>query len=538
MAAELEMVASLSRLQFATTAYFHFLFVPLTLGISLFIAILMTTYLVTGKQIYREMARFWTKLFAINFAMGVATGITHEFEFGTNWAVYSRYVGDIFGAPLAIEALFAFFLESSFIGMLIFGWNRVNDVVMTLVAWAVAFGTNLSALWILLANGWMQHPGGALLKVGTWAGGVRAELADFSQVTFSSVADVKFMHTITAGMIVASMFVLGISAYHLLRKQHVDFFKRSALAAAIFGLIASVSEVVIGDIHAHEVAKTQPSKLAAMEAVVHSEKAAPILLAAWVTQKENGQYDYAFKLPLPIPGILSFLAYHNFNAEVPGMNDVQKHMEQNFQAIQAAYTAKGYPELAGIIENNVKVDGKWPSFIPPVNIVYWAFHLMVYLGFLFVFVFAVAFYYAKKGVLQEKSWILKIALYSIPLPYIASLLGWATAEVGRQPWVVYPLTEIKHDASGNIVWGEMFKNIPALVEHGGKIVKMDVPGAFMGLTTYKAVTPTLTVLEVAITFIGFLVIFTVLSILDWWLIAKYAKKGPDYAGEQKAQEAY
>jgi cytochrome d ubiquinol oxidase subunit I len=537
MAADI-LVASLSRLQFATTAYFHFLFVPLTLGISLFIAILMTTYLVTGKQIYREMARFWTKLFAINFAMGVATGITHEFEFGTNWAIYSRYVGDIFGAPLAIEALFAFFLESSFIGMLIFGWNRVNDVVMTLVAWAVAFGTNLSALWILLANGWMQHPGGALLKVGTWAGGVRAELADFSQVTFSPVADVKFMHTITAGMIVAAMFVLGISAYHLLKKQHVDFFKRSALAAAIFGLIASVSEVVIGDIHAHEVAKTQPSKLAAMEAVVDSEHAAPILLAAWVTQNENGQYEYAFKLPLPIPGILSFLAYHNFSAQVPGLNDVQKYMEQNFAAIMNEYKAKGYPELAQIIENNVLLNGQWPSFNPPVNIVYWAFHLMVYLGFLFVFIFGVAFYYAKKGVLDQKSWILKVAFYSIPLPYIASLLGWATAEVGRQPWVVYPLTEIKHDANGNILWNEMFVKIPALVEHGGKIVNMEVPGAFMGLTTYKAVTPTLTVLEVAITFLGFLIIFSILTVIDWWLLVKYAKKGPDFGGQEKAQEAY
>jgi len=536
MAADI-LVASLSRLQFATTAYFHFLFVPLTLGISLFIAILMTTYLVTGKQIYREMARFWTKLFAINFAMGVATGITHEFEFGTNWAIYSRYVGDIFGAPLAIEALFAFFLESSFIGMLIFGWNRVNDVVMTLVAWAVAFGTNLSALWILLANGWMQHPGGALLKVGTWAGGVRAELADFSQVTFSPVADVKFMHTITAGMIVAAMFVLGISAYHLLRKQHVEFFKRSALAAAIFGLIASVSEVVIGDIHAHEVAKTQPSKLAAMEAVVDSEKAAPILLAAWVTKNENGQYEHAFKLPLPIPGILSFLAYHNFNAEVPGLNDVQKQMEQNFAAIMKEYKDKGYPQLAQIIENNVMINGQWPEFNPPVNIVYWAFHLMVYLGFLFVFIFGAAFYYAKKGILDQKPWILKLALYSIPLPYIASLLGWATAEVGRQPWVVYPLTIVKHDENGNILWNELFVKIPALVEHGGQIVKMEVPGAFMGLTTYKAVTPTLTVLEVAITFIGFLVIFTVLAILDWWLIAKYAKKGPDM-GTEKTQEAY
>jgi cytochrome d ubiquinol oxidase subunit I len=297
--------------------------------------------------------------------------------------------------------------------------------------------------------------------------------------------------------------------------------------------------VVIGDIHAHEVAVTQPSKLAAMEAVVNSEKSAPILLAAWVDKNANGQYDYAFRLPLPIPGILSFLAYHNFGAQVPGMNDIQKHMEMNFKAIMNKYETEGYPELTNIIKNNVLINGQWPDFIPPVNIVYWAFHIMVYLGFLFVFIFAVAFYYAKKGVLQNKSWILKVALYSIPLPYMASLLGWATAEVGRQPWVVYPLTEIKHDAAGNILWNKMFVNINALVDHAGHVVSMKVPGAFMGLATYNAVTPTLSVVEVAITFIGFLVIFTVLTLIDWWLIAKYARKGPDYtSGEEKTVEAY
>jgi cytochrome d ubiquinol oxidase subunit I len=378
----------------------------------------------------------------------------------------------------------------------------------------------------------MQHPAGALLKAGTWVGGVRAELDSFSEVVFSPVADVKFMHTITGGMIVAAMFVLGISAYHLLRKQHVEFFKRSALAAAIFGMIASVSEVLIGDIHAHEVAKTQPSKFAAMEAVVESEHSAPILLAAWVTQNENGEYEHAFRLPLPIPGLLSFLAYHDFKAQVPGMNDVQKAMEANFQKAM-----QEYPQLADIIKNNVMLNGQWPSFIPPVNIVFWAFHIMVYLGFLFVFMFTAAFYYAKKGILDQQSWLLKAALYAIPLPYIANLLGWATAEVGRQPWVVYPLTEVKHDANGNILWNDLFVQIPAMIKEGDKIVQTNVPGAFMGLTTYKAVTPTLTVLEVLITFLGFLVIFTILSVIDWWLIAKYAKKGPEM-GATKAQEAY
>ena len=268
-----------------------------------------------------------------------------------------------------------------------------------------------------------------------------------------------------------------------------------------------------------------------MEAIVESEHNAPILLAAWVSKDENGKYEYAFKLPLPIPGLLSFLAYHGFDKQVPGMNDVQKAMEQNFETAM-----KQYPQLKEIIENNVKIGNQWPSFIPPVNIVYWAFHIMVYLGFLFVFLFTAAFYYAKKGTLDQQSWLLKAALYSIPLPYIASLLGWATAEVGRQPWVVYPLTELKHDAQGNIIWNELFVKIPAMIKQGSQVIHTEVPGAFMGLTTYKAVTPTLTVLEVLITFLGFLVIFTILSVLDWWLIAKYAKKGPETSA--KTQTAY
>ncbi|MEO2069045.1 MAG: pyridoxal-phosphate dependent enzyme, partial [Desulfurobacteriaceae bacterium] len=269
----MDFVLLVSRLQFAMTAFFHFIFVPLTLGLSTLSAIVLTLYYKTGKEIYKEMAKFWAKLFAINFALGVATGLVHEFEFGMNWSVYSRFVGDIFGAPLAIEGLLAFFMESTFIGVFLFGWDKVPKGVHLLAAWLSSIGSNLSALWILVANGWMQHPTGA--EVVKTLAGKRAEMTDWWAVVFNPVADVKFWHTATAGMILASVFVLSVRAYHLLKHQHVEFFTNSAYIALIFGLIASVGEIIIGDIHAHEVAKTQPTKLAAMEELGASIRTIP-----------------------------------------------------------------------------------------------------------------------------------------------------------------------------------------------------------------------------------------------------------------------
>ena len=460
----MDFVLLVSRLQFAMTAFFHFVFVPLTLGLSTLSALMLTLHYATGKEIYRDMAKFWSKLFAINFALGVATGLVHEFEFGMNWSVYSRFMGDIFGAPLAIEALLAFFMESTFMGVFLFGWDRVPKAVHLLAAWLSSIGSNLSALWILIANGWMQHPVGA--KVEMAAAGKRAVMTDWWAIVFNPVADVKFWHTTTAGMILSAVFVLSISAYHLLKKQHVEFFKKSAYIALIFGLIASIGEVIIGDIHAHEVAKTQPTKLAAMEALWETKQGAPVLLATWADEKAQKNL---FEIPAPIPGLLSFLATHDFNGKLLGAKELQKMFEAKFGP---------------------------GNYIPPVNFVFWAFHIMVYLGFFFVILFVWGLMKYKD--LENANGFLKVALYSLPLPYIACWLGWATAEVGRQPWIVYPPT----DDYGKILMPEL------------------------GLKTAQAVSP-LTSIEVIITYVLFALTFTGLAIADFYLLAKFATKGPE-----------
>ncbi len=464
----MDFVLLVSRLQFAMTAFFHFIFVPLTLGLSTLSAIMLTLHYATGKEIYRDMAKFWAKLFAINFALGVATGLVHEFEFGMNWSVYSRFVGDIFGAPLAIEGLLAFFMESTFMGVFIFGWDKVPKSVHLLAAWLSSIGSNLSALWILIANGWMQHPVGA--QVVSTTIGKRAELTDWWAVVFNPVADVKFWHTATAGMILSSVFVLSISAYHLLKKQHVDFFKRSAYIALVFGFIASVGEIVIGDIHAHEVAKTQPTKLAAGEALWETTKGANISLFVWAD--ESAQKNIV-EIPLPIPGLLSFLGAHDFNAEIKGAKDLQKQFEAQFGP---------------------------GNYIPPVNFTFWAFHIMVYLGFYFVVLFLLGL--MKFRNLENSTGYLKMALYSLPLPYIACWLGWAFAEVGRQPWIVYPSTD-----------------------DYGKVLMPEI-----GLKTAQAVSP-LTNAEVIITYVVFVLTFVGLAIADFYLLAKFATKGPEKEAE-------
>ena len=464
----MDFVLLVSRLQFAMTAFFHFIFVPLTLGLSTLSAIMLTLHYATGKEIYRDMAKFWAKLFAINFALGVATGLVHEFEFGMNWSVYSRFVGDIFGAPLAIEGLLAFFMESTFMGVFIFGWDKVPKSVHLLAAWLSSIGSNLSALWILIANGWMQHPAGA--EVVSTLAGRRAELSDWWAVVFNPVADVKFWHTTTAGMILSATFVLAISAYHLLKKQHVEFFKKSAYIALVLGFIASVGEIVIGDIHAHEVAKTQPTKLAAGEALWETTKGANISLFVWAD--ENAQKNIV-EIPLPIPGLLSFLGAHDFNAEIKGAKDLQKQFEAQFGP---------------------------GNYIPPVNFTFWAFHIMVYLGFYFIVLFLLGL--MKFRNLENSTGYLKLALYSLPLPYIACWLGWAFAEVGRQPWIVYPLTD-----------------------DYGKILMPEI-----GLKTANAVSP-LTNAEVIITYVVFVLTFVGLAIADFYLLAKFATKGPEKEAE-------
>ncbi|HSB51850.1 MAG TPA: cytochrome ubiquinol oxidase subunit I [Dissulfurispiraceae bacterium] len=395
---------TLSRLQFAATSAFHFIFVPLTLGLSLLVAYMETKYVRTGDEMYLRMTKFWGKLFLINFALGVVTGITLEFQFGMNWAEYSRYVGDIFGAPLAIEATVAFFLESTFIGLWIFGWNKVSKRVHALSMWLVAFATNLSALWILLANGWMQRPVGYVVRNG------RAEMVDFTALLTNTYGWTKFMHTVASGYVVAAFFVMGVAAYHLLRKNDVLLFKTSFRMAATFALVSSLAVFIVGDFHAVEVATTQPTKFAAMESVWQTQRAAPYHL---ITLPDPANERNAVEA-LSIPKMLSFLAFHDGNAEITGLKD--------------------FPKLDR----------------PPVMITFLSFRAMAGLGMLFIALSFVAFILSRKDGLDSYTLFLRLMLYSIPLPYLAAQVGWILAEVGRQPWIVYGLLRTSDGVSKSI----------------------------------------------------------------------------------------
>lgn len=395
---------TLSRLQFAVTCMFHFIFVPLTLGISIMIAWMETRYVLTGDELWLRMTKFWGKLFLINFALGVVTGITMEFQFGMNWAEYSRYVGDIFGAPLAIEATVAFFLESVFIGLWIFGWNKVSKKVHLMSIWLVAIATNLSGLWILLANGWMQHPVGYVLRNN------RAEMVDFMALITNPYGLIKFGHQIVSGYTVAAFFVMGVSAWHLLRKNELEFFKRSFKQAALFGLLSAILVGVIGDYHAVEVAKVQPSKFAAMESVWDTQRGVGMNLIILPDEKgERNEVERLF-----IPNMVSILAFHDPNAEVKGL--------------------KEFP-------NDER---------PPVLPVFLSFRAMVGLGTYFILASLVAVFLSRKKNLEDYRLFLTIMLLSIPLPYIANQLGWIVAEVGRQPWIVYGVLKTAAGVSKNI----------------------------------------------------------------------------------------
>jgi cytochrome d ubiquinol oxidase subunit I len=382
-------VVLLSRLQFAATTMFHFLFVPLTLGLSIIVAVMETRYVRTGDETYLQMTKFWSKVFLINFALGVVTGITLEFQFGTNWSRYSAYVGDIFGSLLAIEATVAFFLESTLIGIWVFGWKKLSPKAHAAVMWLVALGSNLSALWIMVANGWMQNPVGFDIVNG------RAELNDFAAVIFNKFALLIFLHVIAAAVLLSSFVVMGISAYHLLKKNEVDFFTRSFNLALIFGLVSSIVVVIEGDQHAVHVTQTQPAKLAAMEAHWETGTRAPIILFAIPDEEKEKNVIEIGKLP----GLLSFLGHHDFNAEVKGLKDFPKEER------------------------------------PPVLLTMLAFRVMVGLGTLFPLLMITGFVLRKR--LMENPWYLRVMLYALPLPYVANEAGWFLAEVGRQPWIVY-----------------------------------------------------------------------------------------------------
>jgi cytochrome d ubiquinol oxidase subunit I len=397
-------VVSLSRLQFAVTSMFHFIFVPLTLGLSIMTAYMESRWVATGDEMYLKMTKFWGKLFLINFALGVVTGITMEFQFGMNWAEYSKYVGDIFGAPLAIEATVAFFLESVFIGLWIFGWNRVSKKVHALSIWLVAVATNLSALWILLANGWMQHPVGYVLRNN------RAEMVDFGALLTNPYGLLKFVHTVTSGYVVAAFFVMGIAAYHILRNNELAFFKRSFRMAAVFGLVSTILVAVTGDFHAAEVAKTQPAKFAAMESLWETQKNVGFnFIVIPDTQNECNQVEGPC-----VPNVLSLLAFHNPDAEIKGL--------------------KAFPK-----------DER-----PPVVPTFVSFRLMFTLGFAMILLSLLAVVYGKKESLEARRLFLTIMLFSIPLPYLAAQLGWIVAEVGRQPWIVYGVLKTSAAVSQSI----------------------------------------------------------------------------------------
>jgi cytochrome bd ubiquinol oxidase subunit I len=379
----------LSRLQFAAATIFHFLFVPLTLGLSILIAVMETIYARTGNEEYRDMARFWGKIFLINFAIGVVTGITLEFQFGTNWSRYSEYVGDIFGSLLAIEATVAFFLESTFIAVWAFGWKRLSPKAHAVTIWLVAGASNVSALWILIANAWMQHPVGFTIRNG------RAELTDLLAIITQPFALHEIVHTVSAAYIVSGFFVMGISAWHLLKKQNVSFFGKSLRLALTFALIFSIVEVVQGHMHGSEVAKAQPTKLAAMESFWETTKGAPQYLMV-IPDPDNERNLLEIGA---IPGGLSLLAFHDSKAEVKGL--------------------KAFP----------------PDARPPVMPSFISFRLMMMLGFYFLLLTMVGWF--KRKTIEDSPLLLKAFLYSIPLPYLACQAGWLLAEVGRQPWVVY-----------------------------------------------------------------------------------------------------
>ncbi len=426
----------LSRLQFAAATYFHFLFVPLTLGLSILIACMETRYARGGGSEYRRMARFWGKLFLINFAVGVVTGITLEFQFGTNWSRYSEYVGDIFGALLAIEATAAFFLESTLIGVWMFGWKKLTPKAHALVMWLIAGAANVSAVWILTANAWMQHPVG--YRINEALG--RAELESFSAVLLNPPALLKIVHTISASCVLTAFVVMGISAYHLLRKQETDFFRRSFRMGLIMGTIGIV--VVLGEGHAHagDIARTQPAKLAAMESHWETSSKAPIYLFALPDEARERNRIQLF----PIPGMLSALAFHNPDAVVTGLRDIPREDR------------------------------------PPVLLTFLSFRLMVLLGIYFLVILALG--WLKKKPIEERTGYLKVILYSIPVPHLAIALGWTVAEVGRQPWIVYGLMRTS-EAASPIASGQVLATLVGFVVLYGLL---GVAGFWLMIRTAKA----------------------------------------------------
>ena len=503
-------LVTLSRLQFALTALYHFLFVPLTLGLSMMLAIMEAVYVMTGLEIWKRMTKFWGVLFGINFAMGVATGITMEFQFGTNWSYYSHYVGDIFGAPLALEGLVAFFLESTFVGLFFFGWDKLSKIGHLIVTALVALGSSLSALWILIANGWMQHPVGAHFNYHT----MRMELSSFGEVLFNPVAQAKFVHTIAAGYVMGSVFVLSISAWYLLRGRNVAIAKRSMAVAASFGLACSISVVVLGDESGYLDGENQKMKIAAIE-------------AEWQTATPPASFT-AFGLPdvaarktygeVKIPWLLGLIATRSIDQPVLGISDLVARARSRIISGIEAYSALQLlrasdppdPEVLRRFETNqddlgyallllrftdnpatatrAQIDDAAWSTVPNVPVLFWCFRLMVALGLYFIALFATAFYLATRHRFDRHPKFLKLAFFSLPLPWICIEVGWIVAEYGRQPWAVDGV-------------------LPTFLG----VSRTSVGNVWLSLT-------------------GFIIFYTALAVVDAFLLVRTIRRGPEALG--------
>ncbi|AMV13984.1 TPA: cytochrome bd-I ubiquinol oxidase subunit CydA [Legionella pneumophila subsp. pneumophila] len=499
-------VVDLSRLQFALTALYHFLFVPLTLGLSVMLAIMETVYVMTGRDLWKKMVKYWGVLFGINFVLGVATGLTMEFQFGTNWAYYSHYVGDVFGAPLAIEGLMAFFLEATFVGLFFFGWNRLSKLQHLTSTWLLALGTNLSALWILIANGWMQHPVGAYFDYQT----MRMEVSSFYEMLFNPVAQAKFVHTISAGYVTGAMFVLSISAYFLLRGRNKAFAKRSMTVAVSFGLASALSVVVLGDESGYVANENQKMKLATMEAMWHTEKAPANLTVFGIPDEKTLTTKYA----IDIPYALGIIATRSFNTPLQGIIELIEEGKLKIKDGMIAYDALkvlqkdpkneqakavftkhsenlGYALLLKKYTENVtdateeQINQAAHDLKPKVLPMFFSFRIMVACGIYFILLFATGFYLSVRHRLEKTTWYHRIAFYSLPLPWVAAELGWIVAEYGRQPWVVEGI-------------------LPT----------------FMGASS-------LTSGQVMTSIAGFVLFYTVLAIVEIYLMVKYIRLGPD-----------
>lgn len=498
-------VVNLSRLQFGMTALYHFLFVPLTLGLSTLLGIMETVYFITRRPIWKAMTQYFGILFGINMAMGIATGITMEFQFGTNWAYYSHYVGDIFGAPLAIEGLMAFFLESTFAGLFFFGWNRLSRGAHLFVTWMLALGSSFSALWILIANAWMQHPVGAHFNFQS----LRMELHDFYSVLFNSVAQAKFVHTISAGYVTGSLFVMAVSAYFLLRGKHIPMAKRAISVASAFGLASALCVVVLGDESGYVAGENQKMKLAAIEGMWDTEPAPASLTLIGIPNLKTQKTEYAIKMPW----VLGLIATRSIHEPVYGILDLVESAKLRIHSGIQAYDAllmlqknpndKRAEDILNANQNNIGyglllkrytdhvidatpeqiTKAAWDT-VPDVPTLFWSFRLMVACGLFFIFLFGTAFYFSLRRRLLKNTWFLKLVLFSLPLPWLAAELGWVVAEYGRQPWVVEGL-------------------LPT----------------FLGVSSISST-------EVWISLIGFIFFYSLLAIVELFLMVKYIRKGP------------